>query len=167
MATEDRHPHVAAVMHLKETGKPGFVVFQLETPRDMIRLVYGGRLFNRGEGSKITFQHSFDNGRTWTTDYTLDGNSRPWDVIKYVTVDQVPAGTRAAQFKYTFASTDPEPNTTGLFNVRMEADYAPPVEARYVEFKVSTPRATAITEVQALDCIKYEPFDLRIALPEK
>jgi hypothetical protein len=41
-----------------------------------------------------------------------------------------------------------------------------PVEARYVQFKVNSPRATAITEVQALDFIAYRPFDLRLALPD-
>jgi hypothetical protein len=42
---------------------------------------------------------------------------------------------------------------------------APGVEARYVQFKVDSPRSVGITEVQALDWIKYEPFDLKIALP--
>jgi hypothetical protein len=40
-----------------------------------------------------------------------------------------------------------------------------PVDARYVQFKVNSARAVAITEVQALDTIQHAPFDLRIALP--
>ena len=126
--TEEDDPQVAAVMHLKEPQQQAFVVFNLQTPRDMPRIVYGGRLFNKGDGSKISLLHSFDNGQTWTTDYTLDGSTRPWDIIKYVTVDQVPKGTRTALFKYTFVSKDPEAKNCGLFNVRMEADYRPAVE---------------------------------------
>ena len=128
VVSEEKHPQSLAVLHLNEAGKPGFVVFKLDTPRDMTRLVYGGRLCNKGDGSKITYEHSFDDGKTWSTDYTLDGSDRPWDVIKYVTVDQVPADTHRALFRYAFANTDAEPNTTGLFNVRMEADYKPAVE---------------------------------------
>ncbi|MFB3894388.1 MAG: discoidin domain-containing protein [Phycisphaerae bacterium] len=42
-----------------------------------------------------------------------------------------------------------------------------PVEARYVRFKVTCARFTSISEVQVLDFIKYDPFDLRIALPDE
>ncbi len=40
-----------------------------------------------------------------------------------------------------------------------------PVEARYVRYRVTPSRRMAITEVQALDDVKSEPFDLRIVLP--
>jgi hypothetical protein len=42
-----------------------------------------------------------------------------------------------------------------------------PVEARYVRFKVTPERALTVSEVQVLDFIRYEPFDLRIALPDE
>jgi len=42
-----------------------------------------------------------------------------------------------------------------------------PVPARYVRFKVTPQRILGISEVQALDFVKYEPFDLRIALPDE
>jgi hypothetical protein len=42
-----------------------------------------------------------------------------------------------------------------------------PVEARYVRYNVTPERALTVSEVQVLDSIKYEPFDLRIALPEE
>ena len=42
-----------------------------------------------------------------------------------------------------------------------------PVEARYVRFVVTPVRgAVTVSEVQVLDFIRYEPFDLRIALPD-
>jgi len=42
-----------------------------------------------------------------------------------------------------------------------------PVEARYVKFKVTPERALTVSEVEALDFIHYEPFDLRVALPDE
>jgi hypothetical protein len=41
-----------------------------------------------------------------------------------------------------------------------------PVTARYVRFKITPKRLIGVTEVQALKFIQYEPFDMRIALPE-
>ncbi len=42
-----------------------------------------------------------------------------------------------------------------------------PVQARYVRFKIGPQRTMTVSEVQVLDSIRYEPFDLRIALPEE
>ena len=42
-----------------------------------------------------------------------------------------------------------------------------PVEARYVKFAAKTSRFVVISEVQVLDGVKSEPFDLRVALPEQ
>ena len=41
-----------------------------------------------------------------------------------------------------------------------------PIPARYVRFKVKPQRILGISEVQALDFVKYEPFDIRMALPD-
>jgi hypothetical protein len=43
---------------------------------------------------------------------------------------------------------------------------AKPVEARYVRFDMTPARFLSVSEVQVLDFVKYEPFDLRIALPD-
>ncbi len=42
-----------------------------------------------------------------------------------------------------------------------------PVEARYVRYRIDTKRFTDVSEVEVLDGIKSEPFDLRIALPNR
>lgn len=42
-----------------------------------------------------------------------------------------------------------------------------PVEARYVRFKVTPERTLTVSEVEVLDFIKYEPFALRLALPDE
>jgi hypothetical protein len=42
-----------------------------------------------------------------------------------------------------------------------------PVEARYVRFVITPARGgLAVSEVQVLDSVKYEPFDLKLALPD-
>ncbi len=41
-----------------------------------------------------------------------------------------------------------------------------PLEARYVQFRVTPERTLTVSEVQVLDSIQYTPFDLRIALPD-
>ncbi len=40
-----------------------------------------------------------------------------------------------------------------------------PVEARYVQYKITPQRTLTVSEVQVLDSIQYEPFDLRVTLP--
>ena len=42
---------------------------------------------------------------------------------------------------------------------------AKPVEARFVKYAIKPSRMVVVTEVQALDGIKYKPFDLNVALP--
>ena len=42
-----------------------------------------------------------------------------------------------------------------------------PVEARYVQYKVASARFFCCTELEVLDSIQFEPFDLRIALPDE
>jgi hypothetical protein len=41
-----------------------------------------------------------------------------------------------------------------------------PVEARYIKYKIQSPRMIDVTEVQVLDTYNFKPFDLKIALPE-
>jgi hypothetical protein len=42
-----------------------------------------------------------------------------------------------------------------------------PVQTRFVRFKIGPQRTMTVSEVQVLDSIRYEPFDLRIALPDE
>ena len=43
---------------------------------------------------------------------------------------------------------------------------AAPVEARYVRFNITPARFPSVSEVQVLESVKFEPFDLRIAPPD-
>jgi hypothetical protein len=40
-----------------------------------------------------------------------------------------------------------------------------PVTARHVRYRVTPRRLLCATELEVLDAIRFEPFDLRIALP--
>jgi len=42
-----------------------------------------------------------------------------------------------------------------------------PVTTRFVQYKVSSPRFFCCTELEVLDALKLDPFDLRIALPDE
>jgi hypothetical protein len=41
-----------------------------------------------------------------------------------------------------------------------------PVQARFVRYRITPERSLTVSEVQVFDSVRYEPFDLRIALPE-
>ncbi len=41
-----------------------------------------------------------------------------------------------------------------------------PVEARYVRFVIAPKRTLSVSEVQVLESVKYEPFDLKVGLPD-
>ena len=42
-----------------------------------------------------------------------------------------------------------------------------PVDARYVQYKITPQRTLTVSEVQVLDSLQYTPFDLRVALPDE
>jgi hypothetical protein len=42
-----------------------------------------------------------------------------------------------------------------------------PMKARYVQYVITPKRNIDVTELEVLDSIKYEPFDLKIALPDE
>ncbi len=57
----------------------------------------------------------------------------------------------------------PDEETLGAYNHLLALKQ--PIEARYVKFAVKSSRKMVISEVQVLDGVKSEPFDLKIALP--
>ena len=58
------------------------------------------------------------------------------------------------------------PDNEALTGYNYEPILDKPVQARYVKFCLKPARFVCITEVQALDFIKYEPFDLKLAMPD-
>ena len=125
MVSEKEHPGYMGVMHAREPNKEAYVVFRIDAPRDITRVVYGGRFYNRAPKSHIDLLHSFDGGKTWTPSYSLTGTEPPWDVIHYETVGSVPPGTRSVLLKYLLNSSEAGPSACSIYAVRMEANYRP------------------------------------------
>jgi len=125
IATRKDHPGYMGVMHAAEANREAYVVFRLDAPREIRRVIYGGRLYNRAPKSHIDMLHSFDGGKTWKQTYSLTDTKPPWDVIHYETVDDVPAGTKSALFKYRFNSSAAGTNACSIYAVRMEARHEP------------------------------------------
>ncbi len=125
MTSSKKHIVYRGTMHPKKGGEEGYVVWRIDAPRDITKITYGGRLFNRAKGGYINFLHSFDGGKTWTKTYSLRDIKPPWDVIKYLTVEGVPPGTKAVLFKYAINAPNAGPGHTSIYAVRMEANHRP------------------------------------------
>ena len=124
MVSEAQHPGYQGVMHAQRANEEAHVTFRVDTPGDMTRLHYGGRLYNRAPGSHIDFLHSFDGGKTWTRDYSLTDTAMPWDVLHYVDVS-APKGVRSALVRYLLNGSEAGTNACSIYAVRMEANYRP------------------------------------------
>jgi hypothetical protein len=112
-------------LHAARPNEEAYVVFRMDAPGDVTRVQYGGRLYNRAPGAHIDFLHSFDGGKSWTKSYSLTDTKQPWDVIRYETVKEVPAGTRSVLFKYLLNASAAERDACSLYAVRMETNYRP------------------------------------------
>ena len=118
----DFHPMLAGVeeQFLRVTGQPAEVTFPISTPGDMTRLTFGGHFRARDKADKWDMQVSFDGGKTFKTVDTAAGPTQ--GACKFVTVGDVPAGTRQALVRWSGAQR----NTTCLFSLRIGADYKEP-----------------------------------------
>jgi hypothetical protein len=106
------------------------LTYRMDAPRDITRLVYGGRLHNYRAGSYIDFLHSFDGGQSWIRSYRLSDVGKPYDVLHYETVTDIPPGTRTVLFKYLIHNTNGDSSrASGLYSVRMEVNHRPDISA--------------------------------------
>jgi hypothetical protein len=103
------------------TGK-GDITFNLATPGDMTRLRFCSHYRCRDQTGRDYWdvEASFDGGKSFTKLTRLD-QGQPANV-RYVVFDQVPAGTRAAQLRFSGC----QGNTTCMFDLRIDADYKEP-----------------------------------------
>ena len=125
ITTRDVHPGYQGVLHASRPNEPAFVVYRIDAPRDIRRIVYGGRFYNRAPKSEIWLSHSFDQGTTWSESYRLADTNPPWDVIHYVTIDAVPPGCRSVLLKYGLQSSAVGSDACSIYGVRMEAQHDP------------------------------------------
>lgn len=117
------HPGYQPVLHPARAREDAWITFRLEAPRDLVRITFGGRFYNRAPGSRIDLSYSLD-GVRWETVWTLSRTEAPWDEIHYETVE-IPPGHRNVRVKYRMHTTDPSPGGCGLYAVRMEANHRP------------------------------------------
>ena len=114
--TKEDHEGWNAVMNPSEKGKAGYVVFKIDAPDDVTKITQGARMYVRNPKSSITFEHSFDGGKTWKQSYTHTEVEQPWDDIQNQVTTSIPPGTKSVLFKYTL-------DNAGLYSVRMEANH--------------------------------------------
>jgi len=123
-------------LYLDKPGT-GNVQFLVETPNPMLSLTFGGRFYNRAPGSSIVLQYSFDDGKTWKTQWALTDTAKPWDVVHFETV-AIPTRLKRALVRYVLNS--PVAGTyegCSLYSVRIAAEYRPvgpvfePLEVTY------------------------------------
>jgi len=92
----------------------------------MTHLRVSDYFLSQGVGSGFAIDVSFDGGKTWKTvdepkkeDYYQEGRKF---LGRYVTVSDMPAGTREAQVRYRGMGN----STIALCNARIDADYKEP-----------------------------------------
>jgi hypothetical protein len=140
------HPGYQGTVHPTVAKQDAWITYRIDAPRDLTRLTYGGRFFNRAPKSRIAMLHSFDDGKTWTQSYELTDTKQPWDVIHYETV-AAPPGRRSALVKYLMNTTDPSQGGCSIYAVRIEANHqladptAKPVDVTFAWKEVQPDRS--------------------------
>ncbi len=167
IACDAKHIGYQGVVYPSKPKEDAWLVYRLDVPRDLVRVTYGGRFYNRAPGSRIEIGHSLDGGKTWTTPWTLTKTDPPWDVIRYETAD-IPKGHRAVWVRYLMNSPVAARDACSLYAVRMEANHLPadaafkPVEVTFQWSEVQKDR----TRVQRRHTQRIEktPFTYRISV---
>jgi hypothetical protein len=116
--TKKEHEGWNAVMSPQEKGE-GYVIFRIDSPDDITRITQGARMYVRNPKSSISYEHSFDNGKTWIRSFTHDDTEQPWDDIHQQVTEEIPAGTKSVLFKYVLKDA-------GVYSIRMEANHKVP-----------------------------------------
>ena len=111
-------------------GSTGEIVVPIATPGDIVSLRVGGHYRVRDQRDSWDLQVSFDDGKTYRSvqkwEGPFAGNSG------YVVVNEVPNGAKAALVRLVGQQV----NTTGIFDLRIDADYAEPA-GRFLPVKVT------------------------------
>lgn len=102
-----------------------------------------------------------------------------WDALKGEVKDQVEVQTSVdgqayeSQGRFDFhlrwkdiPANEAWPDEETLCAPNYVLAAAHPVDARFVRFVITPERMLSVTEVQVLDSIRYEPFDLKLAMPD-
>ncbi len=104
-------------LHPVDASQEGYVVYRITAPNDLVRLTYGGRFSNRNDKEHIDMAYSLDDGKTWTTSWSLTSNAQPWDTLHHETV-AIGAGHKSVLVKYSMFGRG-----ASIYSVIMEANY--------------------------------------------
>jgi hypothetical protein len=85
------------------------------------------------------------------------------DGTNYTAVGFLQSDLRKKDIPVNFLLPDDEKLTGATFRVIPPQ----PVTARHVQFKITNTRVFDVTEIEVLDAISIQPFDMRIALPDE
>jgi len=88
---------------------------------------------------------------------------RPNLLAALLSVGTLQTDLRRREIPVNFMLPDDESLTGATFRCIPSA----PLDARFVQFKVRNARVLDVTELEVLDAIGFEPFDLRIGLPDE
>ena len=86
IACDSKHIGYQGVIWPSAAKEDAYLVYRLDAPRDITRVTFGGRFYNRAPKSRIDLAWSLD-GKTWTTAWSLTSTEKPWDVVHYETID--------------------------------------------------------------------------------
>jgi len=76
-----------------------YVGLSSATPRDITRITYGGRLYNRAPQINTSISPFLESGKTWVKSYSLTSIEKPWDGHSLRTGRCHSAGTRSVLFQ--------------------------------------------------------------------
>ncbi|HYE07013.1 MAG TPA: hypothetical protein VEL07_15960 [Planctomycetota bacterium] len=117
----DTHPtYVNMDASLKLSSGEGSVTIPVTTPADMVRLRFGGFYRNWSDRDAWEYSVSFDDGKTFRS--ICQAPKQMAGCTKYVTVSDIPKGTRKALVRYTGRAAA----ATMLWSYRIDADYVAP-----------------------------------------
>jgi hypothetical protein len=124
--TEKSHPAYDPVLMPADPKQEGCLVYKLQAPGDIRRVIIGGRhrTMENNDKGRIAYLYSLDDGKTWKEVWQMTGKPNakrnkgtPVDEIHFQSVD-IPGGNRSVLVKYSMFKF-------GLWNLRAEADYLP------------------------------------------
>ena len=123
LVVADFHPQMVNLKPqlLGPRNGPGSITLPVRTPGEMKRLRFGCYYRARDARDGWDLQVSFDGGRSFKT---VDRAPGPAAFAgKYVTCEDIPAGTKEALVRYSSATWR---NAVLIFDLRIDADYAEP-----------------------------------------
>jgi hypothetical protein len=120
---DSKHMGYQGVLWPSAPKEDAYIVYRMDAPRDITRVTFGGRFYNRAPKSHIDLLWSTD-GKTWKQAWSLTSTEKPWDVVHHETID-VPKGNRQVYLKYVMNSPNTVRDACSLYSVRMEANYLP------------------------------------------